>query len=340
MHEKFPLLIAYVSFGIGCVSLLLCLCIIADIIVHKKYKILSKYDLLLQYFCFKFINGVAMLKAIMLIETWGFFTQETILCRFEYFLNDFSDSSANFMLFTIWLILMSERNLIDFKFLSNDSSFDFSSNCSVIQQKILKFFHKRRLYIVIFYLVNLSITLSTAFSSISGWYFDCHDKSHISYYTFSFHVLPFSFWIVSFSLLTWSFFGGKRDPIGSELSLIDKKFIKFFKMTSIAEGFEVFVHYIFALHTFQQDSNEHYNLISKFISIFFFFYITLLYLFHEYKEAFFASTIGKILFSNKNSSNDVTNNEVYVSTTIKINNDLTNNTSDSLDYACLVNDID
>ena len=340
MNERFPLLIAYVTFGIGSVSLLLCFICIGDIIVLKKYKTLSKYDLLLQYFCFKFINGVAMLKAIMLIETWGNFTKMPFLCQIEYFLSDFSDSNANFLLFTVWLILMSERNLIDFKFLSNDSSLALSSNCSHIGQKILKFFHKRRIYFIIFYLSNLGLTLNTAFGSWTSWFLDCHDKSHISYYTFSFHVLPFSFWIISFSVLTWSFFGGQRDPINSQLSQLEKKFLNFFKKISIAEGFEVFVHYMLAIHTFQQETNENFNLVSKLISTLFFMLITLLYLLHEYKEAFYASSVGKMLFANKNSSNEIISNQVYVATTITINTDLANNASNSLDYTCLVNDMD
>lgn len=329
--------LGYTTVCIKITSLVLNAICLVGLLRTKKFLKCAKYEFILQYYTFKFIQVLAMIKSLLMIETIGLVKSSHLMCRVEFFLNDFADSTCNFCLFSIWLIFMSERDMTDFKFLYNNSIFTTAQES--ILHKPLKIFKKRYLFLVVIYLINFFVSLYTANKLDLSTYGGCGAKEYISIYTFSFHVIPFSFWILSFSILLWNFFGGYRDPMLSNLTRTDLKFIKYFKLSCLFEGTEVFINYASVMSMFSLGYYENFNLVSKFIGSLC--CLAVLSLFLYYEDLFGASLGEKICkFINRNRSSKSSVLSVNINnSSLESNNDDISHSNNSFNYTVLVNDL-
>ena len=112
--------------------LLTCLCFvvnalcIAHIIQQAKFKSNSKYSLLLHYFSFKLVFCVVLCITLLMSSVFKhssmYITPTTWLCKCEFFLSNFIDTAENYLILFIWLVLLSDRNLIGFTYLNEPPS--------------------------------------------------------------------------------------------------------------------------------------------------------------------------------------------------------------------------
>ena len=98
--------------------------IIAYLILSKKYTQNSKYYILVHYFIFKLIFTVILCITLLMSSVF----ENTVfhigssgwLCKFEFFSNMFMETCENYLIFFLWLIILSERDLIGYKYLNRE----------------------------------------------------------------------------------------------------------------------------------------------------------------------------------------------------------------------------
>ena len=110
--------------------ILTCLCFvvnalcIAHIVQQGKCKSNSKYSLLLHYFSFKLVFCVVLCITLLMSSVFQhssmYISPSTWLCKCEFFLSNFIDTAENYLILFIWLVLLSERNLIGFTYLNQE----------------------------------------------------------------------------------------------------------------------------------------------------------------------------------------------------------------------------
>lgn len=216
---------------VGIISNLVC---IIYLIQQKKYKLNSKYEMVLQFFLFKLIK---FFKLNIIIQVFKLKKYNNILCFTQLILDDLSDSCSNFVLFTIWLTLMSDRNMIGLKFLQTDEKM-FPRSYSILSVLNIRF-----VYFFIFYFFYFTHLILYATNNELTFFSLCSDFRYLNSYKFSFYVIIFSFWLLTFSLLLWNFFGGYRDPIFLELNSNQRELLRFFKCCSILLSLNTLVNY-------------------------------------------------------------------------------------------------
>lgn len=213
---------------------LICIC---NLLRNKKFRTNAKCELLLQLFLFKLFG---LIRPSILIDIFKLDSKNSLICRLEYFIWDFSDSSADFLLFILWIILMSERNMIGFKFLYSNER----TNESIFRLT------KRTILVTSFYVATLIYSLLYAAKYDFLFVYLCGNLKFLTVFKFSFHLLPFSIWLLIFSTFLWNYFGGKRDPVLGELNSCDHRLIKYIKIISILKCLDIFLTYIIISNDF------------------------------------------------------------------------------------------
>lgn len=225
-HKMSFEILVYVTFFLSILAILANITSLAVLLRFNKFKSNRKYNLIIHYLLLRLIQLISFFKSALIADSIQLIQSEPWLYKLEFFLNDFSDSSSNFILFTIWLILMSERNLIGLKWLYIDSN---ESHFYCIGY--------REAYLAVFYSINSVYScVNTHFNGLNHF---CGNAHNLASYSYAVHLIPFAFWVFTLSTLFWQFFGGYRDPILHNLTSTDHEYIKMIKIISILEFVEI-----------------------------------------------------------------------------------------------------
>ena len=158
-NERLPGLfyemVVYVTFFILLAAIIVNLINVFCLIRFENFKNNCIYQLLLQFFFLKLIRLVVCLKSILMTETIKSIESSPFLFFLEYFGTDFSNSSANFVLFTIWLVFMSQRNMIAFEFFYAEPASLISTENESRLKRVVQFFKDKKVFLISFYSVNL-----------------------------------------------------------------------------------------------------------------------------------------------------------------------------------------
>ena len=217
-----------------------------------KFKKNCVYQLLFHFFFLKLIHLVVGLKSILMTETINSFESSPFLFFLEYFATDFSDSSANFILFTIWLVFMSQRNMIAFEFFyirpTELASPNLMSESSRLQ-RLVQFLKEKNVFLISFYSVNFVYSFVNA--TKYGGNHVCGSMHNTATYLNSIHLIPLAFWLLTVSGLFWHYFGGKRDPIYHDLTHTQINLCAYIKLTSLLYCFEVCLNHSYEFFAFE-----------------------------------------------------------------------------------------
>lgn len=222
------------------------LCLI-HLIISKKWKRNSKYLILTHYFTFKLIFTVvlciSLLMSTVFQDSYFYIATSTLLCRLEFFGSMFMETCENYLLFGLWLILLSEREFIGFKYL-DESNENLPESVNEVTTRMWCRKNSRSITLALFY--SITSLLTVLFASdvhqmrISGIKSSVCVTSSLA--SLPFYLLlnyPLIFWFILFSTLLWKLFGAQRDPLLNSLSSQEVNVIKFIKLASLLRALEV-----------------------------------------------------------------------------------------------------
>lgn len=237
------------------------------IIGSSKYKRSSFQSLMLNYFSIKSVYGIFtcfyLLMDSRIKGTYLYIKPSNAFCRLAFISEIFGETGEVFMLFLIWLILLSERKFVGFQTFCAKISYSYQIKQNIIlKDEVMpasqsvspsqpvgnrsKNFLMKVLFC--FYVVNL---LGSFGIGITG------ELTELSYYNktyctspeaigllvlmiFSLVFLPVVYTIIICSSLLWNLFGGKQDPLINKLTTSEATFIKLLKILSLLKGVEMF----------------------------------------------------------------------------------------------------
>lgn len=218
------------------------------LIVARKYRQSAKYYMLTHYFTckllFTVVLSVSLLMSSVFEETKVHIPASRWLCKFEFFGNMFMETCENYLLFFLWLLLLSEREFVGCKYLNQDGL--NLSEPTMADTSIRTWCRKniRTIALGLFYGITGLLTLIFA-SDVDKVMFIgykkgmCVTSSLASLPIFLLANYPLIFWLILFSTLLWKLFGGERDPILHKLSEADIMLLKFIKLASLLRALEV-----------------------------------------------------------------------------------------------------
>lgn len=293
------MVLSYFTLILATVCFLICFICIVGLFRNKKYKTNVKYELILVYWCFKIVQSLLTFETILINE---FLMPSFVVCVFRYILHSFFDTNSACLLATIWLIIATERKMIDF--------------CLFLVEKK----NKRYCFMLTFCVINMALALYDAYMESSLTHDYCQSKNLSLFYSFSFRTIALSFWMIGLSVILWTFFGGSRDPIKLEMIVCDFNFLLFLKITCILEAFNVLIAHIWVVLTMLGTNSD---LIIKLLSNLSFFVSLLVFLIIEKS---FNDFIG---LSNQNTSAACNNSSSSNSNNNKDNTDNSSNVNDN-----------
>ena len=240
------------------------------IISSSKYKRNSSYSLMLNYLSIKSVYGIFtcfhLLMDSRIRGSYLYIKPSDGLCKLSFISEIFGETGEVFMLFLIWLIILSERKFVGFQnFCANMSSsfHPLPSNSVIVKEEnealanqstarslpvnnYSKNFLKKFLFG--FYLINFigsfGIGISGELTELS--YFNkayCTAPEAIGLLVlviFALVFLPIVYTIIICSSLLWNLFGGRLDPLVAKLTWSEANFIKLLKILSLLKGAEMF----------------------------------------------------------------------------------------------------
>ncbi len=292
------IVLSYFTLILATVCFLICFICIVGLFRNKKYKTNVKYELILVYWCFKIVQSLLTFETILINE---FSLPSLVVCVFRYILHSFFDTNSACLLATIWLIVVTERKMIDF--------------CLFLIIKEKK--NKRYCFVLAFCVINMALALYDAYMESSLTHDYCQSKNLSMFYSFSFRTIALSFWTIGLSVILWTFFGGSRDPNKLEMNGCDFNFLLFLKITCILEAFNVWIAHIWVVLTML---GTNYDLIIKLLSNLSFFVSLLVFLIVEKS---FNDFIGS---SNHNTDATACNNSSSTINNKEDNNNVNDNT--------------
>lgn len=238
------------------------------LILFKKYKKSSTYHLLLHYLIFKIFYSWTALMGILtsssIYDNNLYIIPTKTTCFMVYFGTFFIEASENFQLLLIWVILLSQRNLIGLKclYIDFEQPEGTQTNASnqeprtpepnmTIRNYLMR--HSRTITLSIFYIFVflLSFVFNYQISVLRiGKDYMCaflsnyKQVSFIYFISISFYFLPILFWLIILSTVFSKLFGGERDPILSKLDNSEINHLKFIKFASLLKSIEEFLLHI------------------------------------------------------------------------------------------------
>lgn len=254
-----------ISFLLGLATcLILILSCLVYIIKTKLYQKSASYILLTNMFILDIFLSLSLclevFSSYLNKESMFYLEKNSLTCFINNFFVSFLVLGEHLQLFLIWLILLSERGIINMKCLNSDfilkNSNQVSLEANVLNNELTAYIEQikvknwknrlilnsRLITLCFFYTFSFLIALYAAQLGVEDFLFPivCHTTVflfNLGYFTLYFIYFTTAVFLIP-AIVFWNLFGGKCDPLKNNMSQAEINHLKFIKMVSMLRAFE------------------------------------------------------------------------------------------------------